>query len=192
MTQPMNKILAIIITGITIVALFLYFSGGTGPAEKSTAPQSGVVIQEETDKTTTAQPVMSEDPLPISSTAQDAPGAPANLTPPAPEKLVEARLLGVTFLQRRALRGDQSALETLRRLIKTGDATFRLEAVELMSRSTDSKTQSEVMTLLEKPSLSDDDIDTALLMIIGTFEDIEAALALEEPIDPSTIRRRGE
>jgi hypothetical protein len=67
-----------------------------------------------------------------------------------------------------------------------------MEAVELMSRSADPETQSEIMVLLDKPSLSDDDVDEALLMIIGTFEEIEAALALEEPIDPSTIRRRGE
>ena len=192
----MNKISAIIITGITAVALFLYFSGGTDTSEKpadTAAQQSGVVTQDETDQADTAQTITPEDPLSIRSTTQDvAPGTPENLTSTTPEELVEARLLGITFLQRRALRGDQSALETLRRLIKTGDANFRLEAVELMSRSTDSRTQSEVMVLLEKPSLSDDDVDAALLMIIGTFEDIEAALALEDPIDPSTIRRRGE
>ncbi len=191
----MNKVLVLIVAGIMVTALFLYFSNDpeiSGQSADTKLPQENSVTPAKRNEAAATQPDATENQQDAQSIEPDASYAAENSATPIPERLVEARLEGITFLQRRALRGDQTALETLRRLIKTGNASFRMEAVELISRSADPKIQQEVMTLLEKPILSDDDVDSALLMIIGTFEDIEAALALEEPIDPSKIRRRGQ
>jgi hypothetical protein len=188
----MNKVLILAIVVIAAIAgtYYLTKSPDSGKQVTDTVSATTAPVQAEQGGELATVPPATIDTDPVAprtpSTSYQVPAEPAS------EQLVEARLQSILYLQRRALRGDEAALETLRKLVKTGDDAFRIEAVELLSRSADADVQQDIMILLSQPGLSDDDVDQALLMIIGTFEEIEAALALEEPIDPSTIRRRGQ
>jgi len=188
-----NNIFTLIVTGLAALGIFFYLSGGTDSPGKSATIETLAKKSKPHDadhEISAKQSVIPFNQKDLINIDEGEFYAQKNLST-ASEKLSMARLKGIPILQRRALRGDRFALETLQRLIKAGDNSFRMEALELMSRSVNVDKQKNIIALMQKPVLSDKDVDEAILDIIGTFEETEAVPVLENQNYLPAIRRRG-